>query len=172
MWDVWTKLFKRTHKISLFKPKICGLLFYKKPRPGRSNASKIFPAPQSWKWCELCSFIVNPWSVNATKWSDTLKQFVGNLPTNCLRLFGHFVGLALKGWSQLTLIELDMMFQSQYCWFCMFAFMMATRDCYNFFLFCYDYWHRYYQIVPARFHWVERIIFFIFSIAIIALSIL
>ena len=36
-----------------------------------------------------------------TKRSDTLKQFVGKLPTNCLSVFDHFVGLALKG---LTLI--------------------------------------------------------------------
>ena len=28
---------------------------------------------------------------------DTLKQFVGNLPTNCLSVFGHFMGLVLKG---------------------------------------------------------------------------
>ena len=28
-----------------------------------------------------------------------LKQFVGNLPTNCLSVFDHFVGLALKGLS-------------------------------------------------------------------------
>ena len=27
---------------------------------------------------------INPLSVNPTKWSNTLKQFVGNLPTNCL----------------------------------------------------------------------------------------
>ena len=38
----------------------------------------------------------SPLSVNFTKWSNTLKQFVGNLPTNCLSVFGHFVGLALK----------------------------------------------------------------------------
>ena len=29
----------------------------------------------------------------------TLKQFVGNLPTNCLSVFDHFVKLALKGLS-------------------------------------------------------------------------
>ena len=34
---------------------------------------------------------------NATKWPSTLKQFIGNLPTNCLSLFDHFVKLALKG---------------------------------------------------------------------------
>ena len=40
---------------------------------------------------------VNPLSANPTKWSNTLKQFVGNLPTNCLNVFDHFVGMALKG---------------------------------------------------------------------------
>ena len=34
---------------------------------------------------------------NATKWPNTLEQFIGNLPTNCLSLFDHFVKLALKG---------------------------------------------------------------------------
>ena len=38
----------------------------------------------------------NPLSSNFKKWSNTLKQFVGYLPTNCLSVFGHFVGLALK----------------------------------------------------------------------------
>ena len=40
---------------------------------------------------------LNPLSVNPTKWSNTLKQFVGKLPTNCLSVFDHFAGLALKG---------------------------------------------------------------------------
>ena len=40
---------------------------------------------------------INPLSANPTKWPNTLKQFVGNLPTNCLSMFGHFAGLALKG---------------------------------------------------------------------------
>ena len=40
---------------------------------------------------------VNPFSANFIKWSDTLKQFVGNFPTNCLSVFDHFVGLVLKG---------------------------------------------------------------------------
>ena len=47
---------------------------------------------------------VNPLSANFLKWSsNTLKQFVGNLPTNCLCVFDHFVGLALKGLSKLLL---------------------------------------------------------------------
>ena len=38
-----------------------------------------------------------PLSANPTKWSNTLKQFVGNLATNCLSVFDHFVILVLKG---------------------------------------------------------------------------
>ena len=47
-----------------------------------------------WRVFLLC---FNPLSANPRKWSNTLKQFVGNLPTNCLSVFGHFLGLALKG---------------------------------------------------------------------------
>ena len=39
----------------------------------------------------------NPLSASISKWSNTLKQFVGKLPTNCLSVFVHFVGLVLKG---------------------------------------------------------------------------
>ena len=35
---------------------------------------------------------VNPLSANPAKWSNTLKQFVGNLS-----VFDHFAGLTLKG---------------------------------------------------------------------------
>ena len=41
--------------------------------------------------------IFNPVSANPTKWSNTLKEVVPNLPTNCLSVFDHFVKLALKG---------------------------------------------------------------------------
>ena len=48
-------------------------------------------------WWSTFVKIVNPLSANPTKWSNTLnKQFVGNLPTNFLSVFDHFVGLALK----------------------------------------------------------------------------
>ena len=43
-----------------------------------------------------CAFF-NPLSTNTTKWWNTLKQFAGNLPTNFLTVFDHFVKLALKG---------------------------------------------------------------------------
>ena len=49
--------------------------------------------------------IINPLSANPTKWSNISKQFVGistqtirrQKPTNCLSVFEHFAGLALKG---------------------------------------------------------------------------
>ena len=44
---------------------------------------------------------INPLSASPTIWSNTLKQFVCNLSTNCLSVFDHFVGLALKGLSTL-----------------------------------------------------------------------
>ena len=40
---------------------------------------------------------LNPLSTIFTKWSNTLKQFVSNLPTNCMSVFDHFVGFVLKG---------------------------------------------------------------------------
>ena len=48
--------------------------------------------------------VFNPLSANLTKWSNTLKQFVGKLPTNCLSVFDHFVRLTLK---ELTYIFAD-----------------------------------------------------------------
>ena len=44
---------------------------------------------------------LNLLSTNPTKWSNTLKQFVGKLPTNCFIVFDHFVGLAPKGLTRL-----------------------------------------------------------------------
>ena len=40
---------------------------------------------------------LNLLNTNLTKWSNTHKQFVGELPTNCLSVFDYFVGFALKG---------------------------------------------------------------------------
>ena len=36
-------------------------------------------------------------STNFTKWLNTLKQFVGKLPTYSLSVFYHFAGMAFKG---------------------------------------------------------------------------
>ena len=40
---------------------------------------------------------LNPLSTNPTKWSNTLKQFVGSLPKNCLSVSDQFVKLTLNG---------------------------------------------------------------------------
>ena len=38
-----------------------------------------------------------PLNLNPTKWSDSLKQFFGNLATNCVSVFHHFVNRRLNG---------------------------------------------------------------------------
>ena len=48
---------------------------------------------------------LHPLSANPTKWSNTLKLFVGNLPTNWLSVFDHFVKLVLKGLNVLSLLD-------------------------------------------------------------------
>ena len=53
----------------------------------QKHLSKVF--------CEKS--VLNPLSANFTKWSSTLKQFIGKLQTNYLSVFDHFVGLSLKG---------------------------------------------------------------------------
>ena len=52
-------------------------------------AGKVFTA--------MKCVILKPLSANLIIWSNTLKQFVDKLPTNCFSVFDHFVGLALKG---------------------------------------------------------------------------
>ena len=39
---------------------------------------------------------VIPLSAKLTKMPNTLKQFVGNLSTNCLSVFGHFIKTAIS----------------------------------------------------------------------------
>ena len=41
----------------------------------------------------IAQIVFNPLSANSTKWSNTLKQFVADLPS----VFDHFVKLAFKG---------------------------------------------------------------------------
>ena len=47
--------------------------------------------------------LVNPLNAYPT---NTLKQFVDNLTVNCLSVFGHFVGLAIKGLKPTYLFDL------------------------------------------------------------------
>ena len=68
---------------------------------------KSFKVPQTKLKIKVCKHfrletvcsqtLSNPLSANPTKWSKTLKKFLGKLQTNCLSVFDHFVGLALKG---------------------------------------------------------------------------
>ena len=53
----------------------------------------------------------NPLSVNPEKWSKTLKQIVGNLPTICLSVFDHFMNLALKGLKHIVQMILLRLYQ-------------------------------------------------------------
>ena len=45
----------------------------------------------------LTMLAINPLSAKFIKWSNTLKQIVGKLPTISLGAFDHFSGLAFKG---------------------------------------------------------------------------
>ena len=64
----------------------------------RSRGSQIAVKRSSFNFEPIWSIVLfNPISANPTKWSNTLKQFVGNMPTNCLSVFDHFVGMARKG---------------------------------------------------------------------------
>ena len=72
----------------------------------KKNIQRSKKVARIWPYedCSIVDFqelIFNLWfdalSANPPKWSDTLKQFVGKLPTNCLSVFDHFVRLVLKG---------------------------------------------------------------------------
>ena len=54
------------------------------------------------EWCKyknlnLKESLFNPLSAKPAKWSNTLKQFVGNLPTSYLNVCDYFLKLGLKG---------------------------------------------------------------------------
>ena len=57
---------------------------------------KPFQISKGFPHSENVSIEINPLSANPTKWSNTLKQFVGKLSTKCLSVCDHFVELALK----------------------------------------------------------------------------
>ena len=81
-------------------------------------------------------------SANPTKWSNTLKRFVGKLPTNCLSVFGHFVILALKG---LIILYKSIFAYFWYCrvlpkyssyWLCLIVLLHYTCVARNMFVVC------------------------------------
>ena len=53
--------------------------------------------------------VLNPLSANPTKQPNTLKQFVGKFPTNCLSVFDYLVKLALKGLRLCQMFALKLM---------------------------------------------------------------
>ena len=65
---------------------------------------------------DYSTLVVYPLSANPTKWSNTLKQFVGNLPAICLNVFDHFVGLAIKGLMIKILLQIQSQTFLEPCW--------------------------------------------------------
>ena len=66
--------------------------------------------------------------ITLTKWSNTLKQFVGNLPTNRLSVFDHFLILAFKGLTPVILF-----ISSTLCYYRTFQLIIRTLF-YRFFI--------------------------------------
>ena len=67
-----------------------------------------------WHVNQYC-FAINPLSANPTKWSKTLKQVVGKLPTNYLSVFDHFVTLAPKGLRTSTILSFTGSLKTLFC---------------------------------------------------------
>ena len=58
----------------------------------------LAPPPSLYVGSKIEIPLLNPLSVKPTKWSNTLKQFLGDSRrVNHLNVFDHFVGLAVKG---------------------------------------------------------------------------
>ena len=122
---------KRCFRILHFE----ALLFVVKSKWKKSSLEIFFVLFKFWKlwenfftafipWIDLIKIYtnslgrcqkVNPLSPNLTKWSNILKLFIGNLPTNCLSVFGHFVGLALKVLIRLMLKAWNMLRSALSC---------------------------------------------------------
>ena len=63
------------------------------------QAYTLDPSSSSYRFAiyHACVYLhSNPLSAKFIKWSNTLKQIVGKLPTICLSMFDHFSGLAFK----------------------------------------------------------------------------
>ena len=90
--DITQNLFK----VNIRKPKnFVGTLILIHLWSLRLTSNKSYEQSQLLRYLFLYKF--NPLSANFTKWSNPLKQFFHKSPTNCLDVFDHFVGLALKG---------------------------------------------------------------------------
>ena len=85
--NVWTKLVGFCQSLDGRKDDFRGFRKNKKTRLTTSIGSVTLSTPVH---------CINSLNANTTKWSNTLKQFVDNMPTNCLIMFDHFVELALN----------------------------------------------------------------------------
>ena len=94
---VFTNIYKKVRVFYSNTKEILVICFFGKKESINlifSHQSKFTQCIMTYKKCN--SYNINFLSANPTKWSNTLKQFVGKLPTNCLSVFDHFVKWALK----------------------------------------------------------------------------
>ena len=68
-----------------------------RPSPYESSSERVNWVGEAMNHMQLEWQTFDSLSANPTKWSNTLKKFVGNSRRIVLSLFDHFVGLALKG---------------------------------------------------------------------------
>ena len=104
-----TEVYGKMHQVFYYEMR----QFYYKMRQFDNKMRQLLQNSTFITNCDSTTFVLygsvmihvlfNPLSANITKWSNTLKQFVGSLPTNCLSVFRYFVKLTLKG---LTLFKL------------------------------------------------------------------
>ena len=104
----------------------------------KSTGFKCFTKIMGWNYvfCHSTRISFNPTShlnslsANFTKWSNTLKKVVANLPTNCLSVFGHFVGLVLKGLIALNDFVCVIIYHLFWCW----VTLLLTLDNFLYFI--------------------------------------
>ena len=73
-------------------------LYLKRCEGGRGLISaKDFVLSECNRLWDYLEEVVNHFSANPRKWSNTPKKIPWQQPKNYLRAFDHFVGLALKG---------------------------------------------------------------------------
>ena len=104
------------------------------------GSTQLYILPRLIKWVSrtLEDVVVNPLSDNPTKWSNTQK-IRRQQPTNCVIVFDHFVGLALRGlkikyfWAALQLMRQLNSIHKKIPWFqlelCLNAPMLIMLPC-------------------------------------------